>query len=193
MKRKSRSADVEGLVTHATTEAPAVARIPSVVFDRDDARPDLPSERIDPAQLLGVALLLAIGISTPSLKKAIDGRVSLLTAAWYFGWAVIVSVLGIWLLWAVWHTYRAPIDEQRRRDWEQSRADRLAALEAENLERIQARRSGTENAPRAALSDTVERMPDASELPRSLRQAIDVVPDDVHRSVALSDPLAGSR
>jgi hypothetical protein len=146
-------------------------------------------------------LLIAVGLSVPSLSKAVDGRVSLLTAAWYFGWAVIVSVLGVWLLWAVWHTYRRPIDEQRRRDWEQARADRLAALEAENVARIEAARVAAADAHdaevealrSAAPPDSIELVVDPAELPRSLRDALGGDPRDHDRSVALSDPSVGSR
>jgi len=202
MKRKSRSADVAGLVTHATTESPPMERVPPIVMmDRDDAGPDMPTERIDPAQLLGVSLLLAVGLSAPSLLRAVHGEVSLLTAAWYFGWAVIVSVLGVWLLWAVWHTYRRPIDEQRRHDWEQARVERLAAMEAENVARIEAARAAAEEAMRseanalrtAAPPDVVELVPDAPELPRSLRDALGGSPAGANRPVALSDPSVGSR
>src|SRR4051794_13305559 len=202
MKRKSRSADVEGLVTHATTESPPMERLtPMVVMDRDDPGPDMPTESIDPAQLLGVSLLLAVGLSAPSLLSAIHGEVSLLTAAWYFGWAVIVSVLGVWLLWAVWHTYGRPIDEQRRHDWEQARVERLAAMEAENVARIEAARAAAETAMRSEVDalrasappDPVELVPDPPQLPRSLRDALGASPADANRPVALSDPSAGSR
>ncbi|MCU1346135.1 MAG: hypothetical protein JWL70_2401 [Acidimicrobiia bacterium] len=202
MRRKSRSADVEGLVTHPTPELPDLGRMSRmVVLDRDDTRPDLPTEHIDPAQLLGLSLVIAVGISLPSLSKAVQGRVTLLTAAWYFGWAVIVSLLGVWLLWAVWHAYRRPIDEQLRRDWEQARAERLEALEAENLERLEANREAVAHSVRAetealrtaAPPDTIEVDSGPAHLPQSLRDALAIEPADLNRSVALSDPLAGSR
>jgi hypothetical protein len=178
---------------------------PTVVIGHEDLGPDLPTERIDPAQLLGVAVLLALALSAPSLIKAIDGRVSLFTAGWYFGWAVLLCALGIWLLWAVWHMYRRPLDEQRRRDWEQARVDRLAALEAENLARVDAERTATEVAVRAEAEalraaeppEPVERVDEPSfdsvELPRSLRDAMGTVSQDAGGSVALSDRPAGSR
>jgi hypothetical protein len=202
MKRKRRSADVEGLVTHATTETPVLVEAPpSVVLGYEETGPDLPTERIDPTQLLGISAILAVGLSFPSLSKAAAGRVSLLTAGWYFACAVVISMLGVWLLWAVWHTYRRPLDEQRRREWEQARAERLAALELENQARVDAAaevaRAEAEALRATPPPEEVERTDDWAqddpELPRSLRDALAAAADDVQPSVALSDPSAGSR
>jgi hypothetical protein len=213
MKRARRRSDVEGLVTHATSDTSKVveARHQNTNLSPDQG-PTLPTDRVDPAQLLGISVLLGLLLSMPSLLRAIHGQVALITAAWYFAWAVALSALGVWLLWAVWHTYRKPIDEQHRRDWEQERAERLAEIEAENLvtdelarhqqsrladDEVESLRTMAPPDPfTAALPDRRSaKVADGelTSLPRSLRVSIEVPMAELSGPGMLSDPAAETR
>jgi signal transduction histidine kinase len=159
MKRRRRQA--AAVDEPVVEEALAVPRLPRVrpreadlTAPEFDGVPDEPraiESMIDPLLRLGLAIVIGLGLSSPALQGAFRGTTSLSVASFWFGFATLLSWLGIWFVFSVWVMYRNSYDNADRaaradafdRYWARIEAEEEAArIEAARIEaaRLEAER-----------------------------------------------------